>query len=72
MSGELIGKILGFLVIAAVVLGLPYLAGAFILWNFNPGNWDTGARSVCIFGQVFMSGLVTMVLTHDGSPYRRD
>lgn len=44
-------KAIGGLIVFGVMFTLAYLVGAFICWDFNPGNWDMFARvMVAIMG----------------------
>lgn len=54
ITRETIGRGLGVIVLAALVLGLSYLATAWVWWQLNPGLWSAGARGTALGFAAFL------------------
>lgn len=48
VSRDTIGRGIGVLVLAALVLLLSYLCTAWVWWQLNPGLWSAGARGTAL------------------------
>lgn len=70
-----LGRILGFVLLIGLVLGLSYATTAFIAWELDPGQWTPLARIgsiatgiLLVLGRLF-AGRITVV--NDADEERR-
>jgi len=63
MTREQIGRALGLLIVAAIIVLAPYGSISFILWNLNFATWPTLMRLAMVF--LIGAGVATYV---DGWP----
>jgi hypothetical protein len=47
--------------LALAVFPSVYLLGAFIAWDFNPGNWDASARAFVVFFAIWIAAGVAIL-----------
>lgn len=48
VTRDTIGRVLGVLILTAVVLLLSYAATAWVWWQLDPGAWSAGARGTAL------------------------
>lgn len=71
ISQEQLGRFIGWIIMFIILSGLAYAVGAFIAWDYNPGNWEPWARIFTLLtgfiGFLVWSGLIRLA-RNDANP----
>lgn len=67
MNREQFGRLLGYLILFLLAVGVPYLLFAFVSWSFNPGNWHEMTRGICALIMAGAIALTALLLFHPAS-----
>ena len=55
MTREQVGRILGVVLLLALMLGIPYSIIGFVVWDMDPSQWDNTARGLMVLGSFLLT-----------------
>jgi len=69
MTREQAGRILGVVLLALLMVGIPYSIVGFVVWNMDPSQWDNTARGLMVIGSfVLICGYAVSQLPSEEKP----
>ena len=65
-----LGRALGYLLLAVLIVAVPYGAAAFTMWSFNPATWPVWCRAVVVIAIAAVPLLLRLQVVDDASQRR--